>query len=178
MYYRATASTAILFLLVVSAVARSDAPPMIVLDLLPAAVSDENATDLENYKANPATARCNVVSFNGATLLDFAGKLEASPTHVNASVVFVRFPVGEPLSFVGTVYEGSEQHGSAGPFLWEGRLEGSSKYFASIVIETSGRVKAYLTSGAGMFRLLPAHGEDRYFLCQRDKSFSSGVSSE
>lgn len=161
----------LILLLFTDAVALSQETPLLVLDFPPAAITNEDKPGMQRYRSNPVNLQCNFVSFDGQRLVDLVSALDRGVFAIEDSIVFVRFPAADPLTFIGTVFEGAEHHGPTGPFLWEGKIEGGGKYFASVVIEKGGRARAYFTTAVGMFRLSPATQPNRYFLCQRNPNF-------
>lgn len=143
----------------------------VTLDLKPATMLAADQQTLARYKSNPVNLRCDFVSFDSKPLRALIASLDASEIAISDSFVSVWFPNGAVFEYGGYAWEGVARHGRGGPFVWEGKVEGGARQFASLIIYGSKAATAYFATAEGMYRLSRSSQQGRYFLCLRDPEF-------
>ncbi len=144
---------------------------LLVVDFPVTEMAEADEMTMTRYRNNPVNLRCDFVNFNTDPLIALVSNLEDGEISIAQSRLLMRFPGGETYEYVGITYEGTQHHGAEGPFLWEGKQEGSGKYFASLVVYKNSGARAYISTEQGMYRLSPSSQTGNYFLCQRDPEY-------
>ena len=164
--------TTVLAAILVSATvaAQSKAELSIEYSFAPAKMEKPDERAMADHLRAAINLQCEFVNFDATTLVDLIDEIEDSELKVGKTSISVRFFDGIWLNYVGVTSEVGQSQPQIGPHVWEGAADESDS-FATFVVQSGTRTKAYISKSGVMYVLYPSNWSEDYFLCMRDPDF-------
>jgi len=165
-----SATVLLVFLIGLVVAAQSRAEISIEYSFAPAEMEAPDERAMADHLRSAINLRCEFVKFNATPLVNLIDEIAERVLKVNESSITVRFLDGFWMKYVGSASEVGQAQSRRGPHVWEGSADESDS-FATFVVQSENRTKAYISKSGVMYVLYPSNWSEDYFLCMRDPDF-------